>query len=123
MKPFNDLNRTAQFRRLTPLARRALLDYDLGEVSLSALQYIQNATWSVQCGGCQRYVLRVHAPRRHGTAAIRSELLWLEALSTAGRFVVPTPIRARGGELCPGNKKLTSICSFWPVGCILASAS
>jgi Ser/Thr protein kinase RdoA (MazF antagonist) len=99
MKPFNDLNRTARFRRLTPIARRALLDYDLGEASLSALQYIQNATWSVQCGGGQRYVLRMHAPRRHGTAAIRSELLWLEALSAAGGFIVPTPIRARGRGL------------------------
>jgi Ser/Thr protein kinase RdoA (MazF antagonist) len=99
MKPFDDLNRTAQFRRLTPLARCALLDYDLGEVSLSALQYIQNATWGVQSCGGQRYVLRVHAPRRHGTAAIRSELLWLEALSTGAGFVVSTPVRARGGRL------------------------
>jgi Ser/Thr protein kinase RdoA (MazF antagonist) len=99
MKPFDDLDRTAQFRRLTPLARRALLDYDLGEVSLSPLQYVQNATWRVQGRGGQRHVLRVHAPRRHGAAAIGSELLWLEALSAEAGFVVPKPIRARGGAL------------------------
>jgi hypothetical protein len=44
MKPFDDLNRTAQFRRLARLARRAVLDYDLGDVSLYPLQHIQNAT-------------------------------------------------------------------------------
>jgi Ser/Thr protein kinase RdoA (MazF antagonist) len=99
MKPFQDLNRTAQFRRLTPLARRALLDYDLGDVALSPLQHIQNATWSVQGGGGTRYVLRVHAPRRHSTAAIGSELRWLEALSAEGALVVPTPVRTRGEQL------------------------
>lgn len=99
MKPFHELNRTGQFRRLAPLARRALLDYDLGEVSLFPLQYIQNATWSVQCRGGQRYVLRIHAPRRHNTAAIRSELLWLEALHAEGGFVVPNPVRTRGEGL------------------------
>jgi Ser/Thr protein kinase RdoA (MazF antagonist) len=99
MKPFHELNRTAQFRRLAPLARRALLDYCLGEVSLSPLQHIQNATWRVQCRGGQRHVLRIHTPRRHDTATIRSELLWLEALSTEGGFVVPTPVRTRGDGL------------------------
>src|SRR4051794_35944033 len=92
MKPFHDLTRTAQFRRLASLARHALRDYDLGDVSLSPLQYIQNATWSVQCRSGQRYALRVHAPRRHDTAAIRSELLWLEVLSADG-FIVPAPVR------------------------------
>ncbi len=98
MKPFDELNRTGQFRRLTFLARRALLDYDLGEVSLSPLQHIQNATWGVQCHNSQRYVLRVHAPRRHDEATICSELLWLEALSAEG-FIVPTPVRTRGAGL------------------------
>jgi Ser/Thr protein kinase RdoA (MazF antagonist) len=42
--------------------------------------------------------LRVHAPCRHDTAAIRSELLWLQALSAEG-FVVPTPLRTRAGGL------------------------
>ncbi len=96
MIPFYDLNPAAQFRRLAPLARRALLDYDLGEVSLTPLQQSQNAIWRVQCRGSQRYVLRIHAPRRHDTAAIRSEFLWLEALNAEGGFVVPTPVRTRG---------------------------
>ncbi len=99
MKPFQDLSKTGQFRRLAPLARRALLDYDLGEVSLSTLKHTQNAIWRVQCGGGQRYALRIHAPRRHDTAAIRSEFLWLEALSAEGGFVVPTPVRTRGKRL------------------------
>src|SRR5579871_325879 len=98
MKPFQDLTKTAQFRRLAVLARHALRDYDLGEASLSPLQYIQNATWSVQCPGGQRYALRVHAPRRHDTAAIRSELLWLEALGADG-FLVPAPVRTVQGGL------------------------
>lgn len=91
MKPFDVLTKTAQFRRLTSLARNALRDYDLGEVSLSPLQYVQNATWSVRCPGGQRYVLRVRAPRWHDLPAIRSELLWLEALRTDG-FIVSAPV-------------------------------
>lgn len=51
MKPFDDLSRTAQFRRLKSLACRALLDYDLSDASLTPLQYIQNAIWKVQCRG------------------------------------------------------------------------
>jgi Ser/Thr protein kinase RdoA (MazF antagonist) len=92
MKPFHELTRAGQFRRLASVARHALRDYDLGDVSLSPLQYIQNATWGVQCRAGQRYALRVHAPRRHDTAAIRSELLWLEVLRAEG-FVVPAPVR------------------------------
>jgi Ser/Thr protein kinase RdoA (MazF antagonist) len=92
MKLFDDLTKTAQFRRLASLAHRALRDYDLGEVSLSPLQYVQNATWSVRCHSSQRYVLRVHAPRWHDIAAIRSELLWLEALRSDG-FIVSAPVR------------------------------
>src|SRR5262245_32342550 len=97
MKAFCDLKRAAQFRRLTSLARHALLDYDLGDISLSPLQYIQHATWSVHCRSGHRYPLRVHATRRYDTAAIGLELLWLEALSADG-FIVPAPVRtARRG--------------------------
>lgn len=99
MRPFHNLSKTAQFRRLTSLAHRAILDYDLGKISFSPLQYIQNATWGVQCRGGPRYVLRIHAPRRHDTATIRSELLWLQALNAEDGFVVPIPIRTRGGRL------------------------
>lgn len=92
MKPFQNLTRAAQFRRLSALARRALRDYDLGDVSLSPLQCVQNATWRVQCRNGQRYALRVHAPGRHDKAAIRSELFWLQVLHAEG-FMVPTPVR------------------------------
>jgi Ser/Thr protein kinase RdoA (MazF antagonist) len=106
MVPFSDMNRTAQFRRLTALACRALLDYDVGDVSLSPLQLIQNATWRVRCrAGGQQYLLRIHTPRRHDTAAIRSELLWLEALRAEGDFLVPIPVQTRDGEL------LTTACA------------
>lgn len=91
MRPFHDLTKAAQFRRLTSVARHALNDYDLADVSLVPLQYNLNATWSVRCAGVQRYALRVHAPRWHNPAAIQSELLWLDALDAAG-FTVPTPV-------------------------------
>jgi Ser/Thr protein kinase RdoA (MazF antagonist) len=100
MKPFHDLTRTARFRRLASLARRALLDYEIGEAALSPLRLLQNATWRVQCRrGGQRYLLRVHAPGRHDAAVIRSELIWLETLDAERRLIVPTPVRTRGGGL------------------------
>lgn len=91
MKPFHDLTKAAQFRRLTSVARQALNDYDVADAALVPLQYTLNATWGVRCAG-RCYALRVHAPRWHNTAAIRSELLWLDALDAAG-FIVPKPVQ------------------------------
>lgn len=100
MVPFHELSRAAQFRRLAALARCALAAYDLGETSLSPLHNIPNTVWGVRCSPSgRRYVLRVHLPRRHDAAAIRSELLWLEALRLAGEPGVPVPVQTRGGGL------------------------
>lgn len=100
MKAFDDLNRPAQFRRLTRLARRAVAEYEIEDCLLSPLQLVQNATWRVRCGRTrQQYLLRVHAPRRHDTAAICSELLWLDFLAAEDDLLVPTAITSRRGQL------------------------
>jgi Ser/Thr protein kinase RdoA (MazF antagonist) len=100
MKPFHELARTAQFRRLRPLALRALADYGLGETSVTPLQLVQNATYRVRrVSDGRQFLLRVHTPRWHDAQVIRSELLWLEALRAEDGFEVPGPVRTRRGEL------------------------
>ena len=100
MQAFNELARSAQFRRLTPLARLALAAYDMGDARLCALQLVQNATWRVRCrGGGRQFLLRMHAPRWHDAAAIRSELLWLAALGKQRDLRVPAPFPTRSGRL------------------------
>lgn len=117
MKAFGDLNRTAQFRRLTRLARRALAEYEIEDGSLSPLQLVQNATWRVRCGRTrQQYLLRVHAPRRHGTAAIHAELHWLDFLAAEDELLVPTAIPTRLGqrwtEVCADGIPEPRVCTL-----------
>lgn len=48
-RPFHELSRAAQFRRLRPLALHALEEFDLGETIVTHLQLVQNATYRVRC--------------------------------------------------------------------------
>jgi Ser/Thr protein kinase RdoA (MazF antagonist) len=98
MTPTRELTRATQARRIRPLARRALAAYGLGPARLTLLQHLHNTTYRVRpARGRGPFVLRVHAPRRHCPAELRSEFLWLEALRAEG-FGVPEPVRTRSGE-------------------------
>jgi Ser/Thr protein kinase RdoA (MazF antagonist) len=86
------------------LAAQALAAYDLASPTLSFIQHSENVTFRVQ-SGAGSYLLRLHEPRSpnfglHGSdpAAIRSELLWLEALRRS-RLPVQRPVRNRAGAL------------------------
>jgi Ser/Thr protein kinase RdoA (MazF antagonist) len=86
------------------LASRALAEYDLSSPALSFIQHSENITFKVESEGAA-YLLRLHVPRSpefgsHGSesAAIRSELQWLESLSR-NHLPVQRPVRNRAGEL------------------------
>jgi Ser/Thr protein kinase RdoA (MazF antagonist) len=97
MTPYHELSRAAQARSIRPPARRALAAYGLGPARLTLLQHLHNTTYRVRpARGRGRFVLRVHGPRRHCPAELRSEFLWLEALRAEG-FGVPEPVRTRSG--------------------------
>ncbi|MBN1402357.1 MAG: phosphotransferase [Anaerolineae bacterium] len=91
---------------LEDIARRALAQYGLAEAGLTFLQHSDNATFKVQGRGSDAYLLRTHVPvtaamGAHGADAdaVRSELLWLEALNRDTDLVLQEPLRNRAGEL------------------------
>jgi Ser/Thr protein kinase RdoA (MazF antagonist) len=97
MTPYGELGRAAQARRIRPLARRALAAYGLERARLTLLQHLHNTTYRVRpARGRGPFVLRVHVPRRHSPAELRSEFRWLEGLRAAG-FGVPKPVQTRSG--------------------------
>lgn len=90
MKPFDQLSGPGQFRRLTPLARAALAQWDVQVRSMRALTHFENATWRVETNA-GTHLLRVHRPGYRSAQQLRSECQWLDALRAAD---VPTQ-RAR----------------------------
>jgi Ser/Thr protein kinase RdoA (MazF antagonist) len=101
MTPYVELGRAAQARRVRPLARRALAAYGVGPARLMLLQHLHNTTYRVQPARGGAFVLRVHVPRRHSPAELRSEFHWLEALRVAG-VRAPEPVRTRSGAWWTG---------------------
>lgn len=99
MKPFTTLTRLGQIRRLRTMALAALKHYDLRVERLRLLTYHFNAIFRIDTAGGGKFVLRINIPgiRTHGN--IRSEAMWLEALSADTDLVVPSPVLNRDGEL------------------------
>jgi hypothetical protein len=70
------------------VARRAVAEYELEDYALTFIRHSDNVTFKVDVPGSGAYLLRIHVPATgamgtHGAdpRAVRSELLWLEALS------------------------------------------
>jgi Ser/Thr protein kinase RdoA (MazF antagonist) len=85
-------------RDYAALAAQALAAYDLGFSTFAFIQHSENVTFRVE-SGAEAFLLRLHEPRSanfgsHGSdrAAIRSELLWLQALHRRG-LPVQRPVR------------------------------
>lgn len=106
--------------RLRPVATAALDLYDLTDCDLTLLSRDAPIAFRVdRFGQPERYLLRVH-PRSskallHGRDAIRSELLWLDALAREGGIAVQRPVRNRAGELVTevayGRKATPVLCT------------
>jgi Ser/Thr protein kinase RdoA (MazF antagonist) len=105
MRPFAELTRGGQVRRIKQLAETALVAYDLGDVHLTPLAHFFNTTFRIDtCSQSEdvrgkRYVIRIHRPGAQNAQVIQSELLWLQALRRDTGLVVPVPVPTRAGEL------------------------
>jgi Ser/Thr protein kinase RdoA (MazF antagonist) len=104
MKAYDRLTVRGQIRRLRGLAVEALHSYPLSYPSLEFIYHGENTTFKVTDTGTEigsdpahRYLLRVHRSGYHDDRSIRSELIWLDALHTAG-IQAPQPVRTRGGD-------------------------
>ena len=101
MTAFEELPHAAQLSVLGELARAATAAYALPEVAAPELVNLsENATYRVDDPAHgRRWALRVHRDGYHSSAAIASELAWLQALRDDGVVVTPRPVRGRDGKL------------------------
>lgn len=80
-------------------AEQALAEYDFSpDATLQLVNVSENWTYRVDDPASGRTAaLRVHRPNYHSREEIESELLWVDALRSAGVVNAPAPITARDG--------------------------
>ncbi len=111
MKSFQELNYRAKILRLRKQAKAVLEAYDLAQASMKFLGYSGNTHYQVDTSQCappdphderfweNHYILRLHQPKYQTFDAIRSELLWLQAILQDTDLIVPEPVYNMKGEL------------------------
>jgi Ser/Thr protein kinase RdoA (MazF antagonist) len=109
VKPYDELTRLGQLRRIRQLAELAFESYGLPGARLRFLGDRTNITYRVDVEGAappdhvrspylsNRYLLRVLVTRQREVA--RGEMTWLTALSHEGGLPVPEPVPTVEGQL------------------------
>jgi Ser/Thr protein kinase RdoA (MazF antagonist) len=109
VKPYDELTRLGQLRRIRQLAGAALDAYGLRGARLTFLRYFANITYRVDVPGPvplqdssspylpNRYLLRVLLSNHWEYA--KGEMTWLRALSREAALPVPEPVPTPTGEL------------------------
>jgi Ser/Thr protein kinase RdoA (MazF antagonist) len=100
MKDFSQLTNRGRALRLRRMALVALRQYDLDVKRVRLLSNDLNGIFRVDLAGGQKVVLRVCLPEGgHSLPEIRSEMMWLAALSRDTGLGVPRPFANRAGAL------------------------
>lgn len=97
-KRSNPSNRFAGGRQAAVFVASVLDRYRLHPTRLLRVNESHNSTWRIEDARGRRFVLKIHRPTER-IDAIRSEMQWLDALSSETDLLVPRPIRNRDGEL------------------------
>jgi Ser/Thr protein kinase RdoA (MazF antagonist) len=96
-----------QVLRLRKLALVACRAYELKPLRITLLKHSLNTTFFLETASCggrrpahrpERYVIRIHRPGYQDAEAIRSELLWLQAIRRDTNLVVPEPVFSAAGD-------------------------
>ncbi len=98
MSGFYDLPLDEQSERFRALAGRALALWGVEDCEPVLLKIRENAVFRVRATDGRDAVLRIHRYAYHTDEALRSELIWVEALRAAG-IDVPAPIPTPDGAL------------------------
>jgi len=112
---FNRLPYEAQLSRLSALATRALAHYGLDNATVTLANYTNNAVFRVESAQ-GTFALRIHRAGLKPLAWLKSELMWLSALTEKG-MCVPSP----AGDIYAGqldDEPLTVYCTLtnWLIG-------
>jgi Ser/Thr protein kinase RdoA (MazF antagonist) len=109
MRPYSELTRLGQLRRIRQLAEAALDAYGLSEARLKFVQYSANTIYRVDVPAAptvrgepgpyvpNRYLLRILLTNH--LEGVRGEMTWLAALSREAGLPVPEPVPTLEGEL------------------------
>ena len=87
MTDFYSLSEGDQAIRLTELARTALARWPGEYDKLRLVKYRENAVFSAHRNDGERVAVRVHRHAYHSDSALRSELLWMQALARDGMLI------------------------------------
>lgn len=79
-------------------ARAALAAWDVPDVTPRLIKNRENAVFEVAASDGSRAALRLHRPGYQSDGAIRSELIWAQALANAG-MDLPCPMPCKNGDL------------------------
>ena len=100
MKAYDQLTNRGRALRLRRMALVALQHYALDVQRVRLLSNDLNGIFRVDTAGGQKWVLRVCLPEGgHTLPEIRSEMIWLEALSRDTDLGVPEPLANRDGAM------------------------
>ncbi len=121
MKDYDALTRLGRLRRLRRLAEDALEHYDVAVAVCRLASTGTNLIYRVRDADGRRYALRIAATNWRTADDLRSEVLWLEALSRDTDIRVPRVVRAADGapfvrvaaEGVPGER-LAALTSWHP---------
>jgi Ser/Thr protein kinase RdoA (MazF antagonist) len=98
MTDFYQLTPEQQSERYQQLAKLVLPEWGLTDANLSMIKMRENAVFKVELLNGDKQVLRIHRAGYHTDDALRSELQWIQALSSAG-VETPEVIPGKTGEL------------------------
>ena len=111
MKAFEELTYLGQVRRLRQVAQAAIDAYGLPKARLKFIARSENTTFRVDLVDpapaisadksyeANRYLLRIHRSGYQTGESINSELVWLAALRSETRIIVPEPVPTLTGDL------------------------
>jgi len=120
IKPFAELSRSQQRRRLHESARDALDQFGIGQASVRLINYDFNATFRVEPTKTKaRFALRLNVNSARTTADVRAEAAWVAELANEPDILVPTPQASIEGDVavevsCAGvNKPVPAVLYSW----------
>ncbi len=98
MNDFYSLSPSEQGRAYETLASDALRRWGIDDALLTLIKMRENAVFSVEQPGGEKYALRIHRAGYHSDAELRSELQWMAALD-AGGISTPAVQSTLSGDL------------------------
>ena len=98
VKPYNDLTKRGQLRRLRQLAIQALKPYELQVKWVKFLTIETNTMFKVLSEEDERYVLRIYSDGESTLSENQTEMFWLDALKRDTDPRISEPVPRQDGE-------------------------